>query len=144
MSEDCRKSPADCVVRRASEGLSDRGASTDEEAGAFKCPLGVSWTEHLVRHASAPMMSQVIKRGLANPSEMPHAKQLRIDLDAAWFPVDGAASKEESQWWAYLGKEGLTRDASREGWGGRPDPAEEPAYSQAGGFKLDGTSWRKF
>ena len=102
MNEDCRRSFLDVVLRRAPETLPALRASADETAYLFKWLLGIGWTRQFVRCASAHTMSQMIKRVLANQSTRPHAKQLRLGLHAAWFPVDGVFSAEESRWRALI------------------------------------------
>ena len=61
-------------------------------------------------------MSQMIRGELANPSTRPYAKQLRADLHAVLFSVEGAVSDEESQRQAFIEREGSTRQVYREGW----------------------------
>ena len=115
MSEDCRKSLVDIVVRLASGALSDPGASADEQAAAYECLLGISLTEQLVGHASVRKMSQMVKGGRANPWTQPQAKLLRSDIHAACFSVDAVAPAGEKRWRESVEGRGLTREAPREG-----------------------------
>ena len=122
------------MLRRAPNQLSDPQASAQAKADAYKLLLRIGWTQQLVQYVSAHKMSQMTHRDPANPSTEPYATQPRIGLHAA-SPSNGeAACDEESQWWAFFEREGLKRQASRDGW------AEVLAELKERG----GTFWKKF
>ena len=111
MNGSCRELLADPVVKRAPDALSDRHASAREKVDAFMCLLGVARAKQIVRDAPPHKMSQMIRRGLANPSARPYQKQLGYGLHAGWFSADGAPSAGNSQRRAFLETAGLTREA---------------------------------
>ena len=117
MNESCRKLLVGLVAKRAANALSDHHSSANEKVDAYMCSFGIGWAEQMFRYASAHKMSQMIRGGLSNPSAKPFATQPRTDLHSVWFLVGGASSAEGRPCWVFMGKEGLTRGASREGWG---------------------------
>ena len=116
--DECVRQLALRVAERASAEMASAAASSDEKLKAYHYGLGIRWTKHLIKAASAHVMSGLVRRGLANPATNQMARGLRPALHEAWYAVGGQVDADSSSWRTVVVGKGLIDEVFRHGWGG--------------------------